>query len=266
MTTRAYEVHLEVFEGPLDLLLYLIRKNDLDIENIPISQITQEYLAYLDLMKELNLSVVGDFLIMASTLMQIKARSLLPSQELPEDEGPDPRSELVAKLVEYQKFKEAASFLEKRGEEYADIFYRGAPRFPEHEKSLNIRIFDLLGALREVLGRAEGEGRIVTGEEYPIEEKISKILNLVEERPYVLLSDIFAGERARRALVTCVMALLELVKLQQVFARQDAPFGEIRIYRKEEPPEEVLPVWPDDSGAGTDPQAPTEAGGERAPE
>ena len=104
----AYDVHLEMFEGPLDLLLYLIKKDDLDIQNIPISRITSEYLSYLDIMKEMNLEVAGDFLVLASTLMAIKARTLLPSQGEEASEGPDPRAELVAKLHEYQKFKQAA--------------------------------------------------------------------------------------------------------------------------------------------------------------
>src|SRR5271154_2575839 len=111
-TTPGYEVHLEIFEGPLDLLLFLIKKNDLDIYDIPLHEITQEYLSYLDIIKDLNLETAGDFLVMASTLMQIKARTLLPSQEALEEQGPDPRAELISKLLEYQKYKEAAKFLE----------------------------------------------------------------------------------------------------------------------------------------------------------
>lgn len=241
---KAYEVHLEVFEGPLDLLLHLIKKSDLDIENIQVSQITREYLEYLGLMKELNLDVAGDFLVMAATLMQIKAHSLLPAVEAALDEGPDPRNELVRKLVEYQKFKEAANFLQKRAEEFRGVFYRGAPRFAEREKTLNIRIFDLLSTLSEVLGRAEDDGEIVEGEEFPLDVKIEKILKMLSDKPYVLLRDIFEGERKRRAIITCFMALLELIKTQQVFARQEAPYSQILIYKKEEPPEEVLPVWP----------------------
>ncbi|MDE2292654.1 MAG: segregation/condensation protein A, partial [Elusimicrobia bacterium] len=245
MNPKVYEVHLEMFEGPLDLLLYLIRKNDLDIQNIPLAQITREYLSYLDLMKELNLDVAGDFLVMAASLMQIKARSLLPSQEGEEGgpEGPDPRSELVSKLQEYQKFKEAAGFLQRRADAWSDVFYRGAPAFQEREKSLNIRIFDLLSTLREVLDRAEAEGRVVTGEEHPIEQKMEKILALLGERPYVTLREIFSGERRRRAIISCFLALLELVKLQRIFARQEGPFAEILIYKKEAP-EDALPVWP----------------------
>ena len=251
MNAKAYEVHLEMFEGPLDLLLYLIRKNDLDIQNISIAKITAEYLAYMELMKELNLEVAGDFLVMAATLMQIKARALLPSQEGVEgaESGPDPRAELVNKLQEYRKFKEAAGFLQKRADEWSDVFFRGAPTFQEREKTLNIRIFDILATLREVLDRAESEGRVVTGEEYPIEGKMEKILLLLSESPYVTLRDIFAGERRRRAIISCFLALLELIKLQRVFARQESPFSDILIYKKEAPPEIVASIWPEGDAA-----------------
>lgn len=259
MNAKAYEVHLEVFEGPLDLLLYLIRKDDLDIENIPIAKITTEYLVFLDLMKELNLDVAGDFLVMAATLMQIKAHALLPSQDGPESEGPDPRLELVSKLQEYQKFKEAAGFLQRRADDWSDVFYRGAPAFPERDKALNIRIFDLLTTLSEVLDRAEAEGRVVTGEEYPIEHKMEKILALLSEKPYVTLREIFSGERRRRAIISCFLALLELIKLQRVFGRQEAPFAEILIYRKEAAPEVVTPIWPADEPMPT-PAPPLEGG------
>ena len=247
MSAKAYEVHLEMFEGPLDLLLYLIRKSDLDIQNIPIAKITQEYLTFLDLMKELNLEVAGDFLVMAATLMQIKARALLPSQEGLDgvEGGPDPRAELVNKLQEYQKFKEAAGFLQKRADEWSDVFFRGAPTFAERDKALNIRIFDILATLREVLDRAETEGRVVTGEEYPIEAKMEKILLMLSESPYVTLRDIFSGERRRRAIISCFLALLELIKLQRIFARQETTFAEILIYKKEAPPEIVTPIWPE---------------------
>jgi len=179
---------------------------------------------------------------MASTLMQIKAKSLLPSQETLGEEGPDPRSELVSKLVEYQKFKQAASFLDQRAQEFRDIFYRGVPHFAEREKSLNIRIFDLLSTLREVLDRVEVEGGVVSAEEFKIEDKIEKIMKLLEDKPSIRLRDIFEGERTRRAVITCFFALLELIKVQRVFARQEAPFSEILIYEKKEPVEQVWPT------------------------
>lgn len=230
----AYEVHLEMFEGPLDLLLFLIKKDDLDIYNIPISKITKEYLSYLDLMKEMNLDLAGEFLVLAATLMAIKAKTLLPSQEGPEgDEGPDPRAELVAKLLEYQKFKQAAAFLEKRADEFKDIYYRGAPHFEESEKHLGISTFDLMAALKEILDRAEDDSKEVLGEEFPIEEKIKKVLALLEQRAFVSWEDIFADERKRRGVISCFLALLELTKLQRIFIRQDENFGKITVYRKE---------------------------------
>ena len=245
MTTKTYEVHLEMFEGPLDLLLFLIKKNDLDIYDIPISQITQEYLNCLDLMKELSLDVAGEFLVTASTLMQIKARTLLPSHAQDEaDSGPDPRAELIAKLLEYQRFKEAAKFLDQKGEEFKGVFFRGCPRFGEDEKSLSIPIFDLLSTLREILDRAEEGGMTLAGEEFPIEDKMRKILALLEANPFVTFRDLFRSEHKRRGILTCFLALLELIKLQRVFARQDGLFAEIRLYKREPPPEAVRAIWP----------------------
>src|SRR3982751_4520955 len=126
-TAPGIDVRLENFEGPLDLLLFLIRKNDLDIYDIPIASITQEYLSYLDVIKDLNLETAGEFLVMASTLMQIKAQMLLPSPEGAEAEGPDPRQELVNKLLEYQRYKEAAGLLTVYNEKAKDVYYRQVP-------------------------------------------------------------------------------------------------------------------------------------------
>ena len=236
-----YEVHLEIFEGPLDLLLFLIKKNDLDIYDIPISEITQEYLSYLDIIKDLNLETAGDFLVMASTLMQIKARTLLPSQEVLEEQGPDPREELVNKLLEYQKYKEAAKFLEHRADEFKDVFYRGAPRFAEEEKTLKVDVFEMMAVLREILAQTEDGRLVVKGEEFPIEEQMSRISALLERKPYVLLRDLFDGITKRRGIISTFLAMLELIKLQRVFARQDEPFGEILIYKKEKPLPMIMP-------------------------
>ena len=216
------QVHLEMFEGPLDLLLFLIKKDDLDVYNIPISQITSEYLSYLDMMKDLNLDMAGEFLVLAANLMAIKARMLLPSQPAEgEEEGPDPRAELVARLLEYQQFKQAAKFLEVKAEEFRDIHYRGAPHFEESDKALSLSFFDLLSALKDVLDRTEDESREVLGEEFPIEEKIAKIQFLLENKPAVSWDELFADERKRRGVISCFLALLELVKLQKIFIRQD---------------------------------------------
>ncbi|MBI4051513.1 MAG: segregation/condensation protein A [Elusimicrobia bacterium] len=236
---NAYQVHLEIFEGPLDLLLFLIKKNDLDITDIPIAQITQEYLELLDLMKELNLEVAGEFLVMASTLMQIKSHMLLPSPEAEEEEGPDPRAELVSKLLEYQKYKQAAQFLDSRSASgYKDIFYRGSPRFNEEDKTLDLDLFGLLGALRKVLSRLP-DTKELEAEAFPVEDRIRKILYLLESRPSIALEELFRDETRRGGVISCFLALLELVKLQKIFARQSGLFGEVRIFKKTELPEEI---------------------------
>ncbi|MFA6002611.1 MAG: segregation/condensation protein A [Elusimicrobiota bacterium] len=231
----SHQVHLEMFEGPLDLLLFLVKRDDLDINNIPIAHITTEYLSYLDLMKELNLDVAGEFLVMAATLMGIKARALLPSHgDEDEDLGPDPTAELKAKLLEYQKFKEAAKFLEKRADDFKDVFYRGVPHFDDSEKALGLSMFDLLGSLREILARTVETGtHAVEAEEYPIEEKIEKIMFLLESRAGIVWEDIFADERKRRGILSCFLAMLELVKMQRIIVRQEGNLGKIMVYKKE---------------------------------
>lgn len=230
-----YTVKLEIFEGPLDLLLYLIRKNDLDIYDIPISQITAEYLQYVEVMKMLNLDAVGDFLVMAATLMQIKARMLLPSPETPEEgeEGKDPRAELVAKLVEYQKFKGSTKFFESQEMKQQDIFYREEPQFGEDDYVLGVTLFDLLESFRQVIREAKEEVKEIIYEEIPLEEKIRYILSCLKEKKYITFHQLFHPEEGRLSLIVTFLALLELIRLKQIVARQKEHFGGIRIYRLE---------------------------------
>ena len=247
MTEKPYQVTLELFEGPLDLLLFLVKKDDLDIHNIPIAHITKEYLAYLDLLKEFNLDVAGEFLVMAATLMAYKSRALLPSQaELAADEGPDPTAELAQKLLEYQKFKEASKFLMGRADDMSNVFFRGAPHFEEADKSPNLSLFELLDHIRVILADAEDDSREVAGEEFPIEEKMEKILFLLSKSPALAWEELFADERKRRGIIACFLAMLELTKLQKIFIRQDANFGKIRIFKKEDAPDDdAKPGEPD---------------------
>lgn len=238
-TTTQYEVQLENFEGPLDLLLYLIKKDDLDIYDIPISKITEQYLATLDLMRELNLEVAGDFLVLAATLMQVKARSLLPAPPDLEEGGPDPRTELMNKLIEYQKFKAAAQVLGKRAESFKDVFYRGAPVFSNEEKNLELSLFDLLTAVREALSSTELETTVMEGEQFPVEEKMEKILFLLSQHPHMTLRELFADERRKPAVLACILAMLELIKMGKIVARQSEIYGEIRIFKKTEPGKEA---------------------------
>jgi len=229
-------VNIDVFEGPMDLLLYLIRKNNLDIYDIPIAQITHEYLSYLDVMKELNLDVAGEFLVMASTLMQIKAKTLLPSPAAPgEDEGPDPAAELISKITEYQKFKEAAKFLDGRFDSFKDVFYRGSPMFSDSEKMFSLELFELLEAVRRALSRVEDKGGgVIAAEQFPIESRMEKIISMLSLRDWILIDDVFAGETKKLGVITCFMALLELIKQRKIMARQDQPFSEIRVYLRQE--------------------------------
>ena len=179
METDTLKIQLDVFEGPLDLLLHLIKKDNLDVYDVNISAITTQYLEYLDLMKQLNLDVAGEFLVMASTLMQIKARQLLPSQvPTTEEQGPDPAKELIAKLVEYEKFKQASGFLQSNFDKFKDNFYKQAPVFNQEEKVINVQLFDLLAAVKRAFARLEERQNadLLKIEEFPIDKKMDKII------------------------------------------------------------------------------------------
>ena len=233
INTAPINVHINVFEGPMDLLLHLIKKDNLDVTDVNVSEITKQYLDYLNVMKELNLEIAGEFLVMASTLMQIKAKSLLPSQvPTRENEGPDPAKELIAKLLEYQKYKEAGKFLEEKLEENKDNFYKSAPIFDNGEKVLNLQLFDLLSAVKRAFDRLDERKRIelLKIEEFPIETKMEKVVGLLQSRSWVLLDDVFVGETKKRGIITCFMAVLELIKIKKLLARQDTQEGQIRIY------------------------------------
>lgn len=239
---NALDVHLDVFEGPLDLLMFLIRKNNLDIYDIPISQITQEYLGYLDIMKNLNLEVAGEFLVMASTLMQIKAKMLLPSKAEPgeEGEGPDPRGKLIAMLEDYQRYKQASRTLETRFALHRDVFYRGSPVFSNDEKFLELEFFTLLEAVKRAFERVD-DSKEVQAETFPIESRVEKILAMLRTREWLLLDEVFGSETRRLGIIVCFMALLELIKQRKILAVQDAVYEEVRIYRAPEPGE--LPIF-----------------------
>jgi len=230
-----YRVRLEVFEGPLDLLLHLIKKNELDIFNIPIAEITADYLNYIKLFRRLNLDFAGEFLVMASTLIHIKSRMLLPPAEtVEEEELEDPRQELAARLLEYQKFKEAASILKEREAIQRNVYGR-LPLIPQDEDyTIEATLFDLLDAFQKVVIRAEKEVREIIQEDISIEDRIREILNLLENKRFINFEAIFTGQRTKRLLIVTFLALLELIRLKRVFARQAEAFGVIRIYRARE--------------------------------
>jgi segregation and condensation protein A len=226
----AIDIHLENFEGPLDLLMHLIRKNNLDIYDIPISNITAEYLQYLDVMKSLNLEVAGEFLVMAATLMQIKAKMLLPAPEVVDGEnGPDPRGALVSMLEEYQRYKEASKEMNGRFSKFKDSFYRGSPVFTSEEKYLDLDFYALMDAVKRAFVRVEAT-REVEADQFPIESRVAKIEKMLEGREWMLLDDVFASETRRLGVITCFMALLELIKQRKIMVSQDEAYTEVRIY------------------------------------
>jgi segregation and condensation protein A len=232
-----YELRLEVFEGPMDLLLYLIKKRDLDIYNIPIADITKEYLGYLEVIKQLQLDSAGAFLVMAATLIRIKTQMLLPTPETEGDEGPDPRAELVAKLLEYQKYKEAAKVLGEKFDVQRDVYFRQEPSFSKDDYVIDVSLFDLIGSFKGILSRAKDEMREILYDEIPIETKIREILSALERKEYIGLVDLFAGQYQNNALIATFLAMLELIRTRQIVARQAHTFGDIRIYRLRQPPE-----------------------------
>ena len=231
--SMGYTFRLEGFEGPLDLLLHLIQKNELDIFNIPIALITEQYLEYLQLMKVLNLDIAGEYLLMASTLLHIKSRMLLPRSSEGEEEEKDPRAELVRRLLEYQKYKQAAGELEKRPLLDRDVFIRLTPTESreDEEERIEVSLLDLLEAFREVLKRVKPEAiHEVILEQLSVEDKIEEILSLLEkENRSMSFHRLFPEEASRRVVVVTLLAILELVKMKRIRIFQMAPFETIRI-------------------------------------
>jgi len=235
------DVHLENFEGPMDLLMHLIRKSNLDIYDIPIAQITAEYLHYLEIMQRLNLDVAGEFLVMAATLMQIKAKMLLPAPEKDEDgDGPDPRAPLVSMLEEYQRYKAAARTIFTRFENNRDTFYKGSPVFSGDEKYLKADLQALLDAVQKAFSRIPPPHEM-QGDGFPLKTRIEKIQNMMKGKDWLLLDDVFASETQCQGIITCFMALLELVKQHIIVFSQDEACGQVRIYHAPEISETMLP-------------------------
>jgi segregation and condensation protein A len=224
-----------MFEGPLDLLLHLIHKNELDITNIPIALITEQYLEYLKLMKVLNLDMAGEYLLMASTLLYIKSKTLLPaSSEEGEEEGEDPRAELVRRLLEYQKYKEAAAELEKRPMLDRDVFLRSTPMEIEdagEEERVEVNLFELIEAFRKILERVKTEEfHEVILDRLSVEEKAQEIFSLLQrEKRSMAFHLLFPEQASRRVIIITFLAILELVKMKLVRVFQLTPFETIRI-------------------------------------
>jgi len=231
MITR---VQLEIFEGPLDLLLHLIKKNEVSIADIPIATITEQYLSTLELMQGLNLDVAGEFLVMAATLIHIKSRMLLPpgDDEDEEEEEGDPREELIRRLLEYQRFKEAAEELERRELLSRDVFVRRseAPEEAETVGFESLSLFDLLSALRHVLERFPEESiHEVTLDTISVREKMSFLLDELRRRGKVIFQSLFETATSRLEVVVTFLAMLELVKIRAIRVWQEERIGPVVI-------------------------------------
>ncbi len=237
MANEEYKVSLEVFEGPLDLLLYLIKKDELDIFNIPIEHVTKQYMAYIDMFKMLDLNVAGEFVVMAATLMMIKSRMLLPVEDRPEleDEEDDPRWDLVRQLVEYKKFKDAAEHLDDLQLEQENIFARGGENVElgqDGSVALNdVSIFDLITAFQEALKKAKKEDDLteIFADKWTVADKVDQIMRIIRTQGHARLLALFEGMLHRYEMVCTFLAILELMKLRHIRAVQRSQFGEIEI-------------------------------------
>ncbi|QEM68305.1 segregation/condensation protein A [Geobacter sp. FeAm09] len=231
-----YSVHLDKFDGPLDLLLHLIRKNEVDICDIPIADITRQYLDYIKLMKVLNLDVAGDFLLMASTLLHIKSRMLLPpdEEEEGEEEEGDPRAELVRRLLEYQQYKEAGMVIGARALLGREVFARACPEpalaaARAEEGPLEVSLFELVDAFRALLARipAESFHDVAPGDSLSIADCINEILSLLQDRDTLQFDELVKDELTRERVIVTFLALLELCRLKLIRIFQSGEYGAI---------------------------------------
>lgn len=233
-----YKVKLEIFEGPLDLLLYLIKQDEIDIYEISLERITGQYLEYLQAFQELNIDVAGEFIVMAANLIYLKSRSLLPADQQPPDEDAeedDPRWDLIRQLIEYKKFKEAALLLHTRALEQERVFARsgtGPGAIATAPLPLGeVGIFQLINAFQTVIRRVQAREdlREIFGEHFTVSDKIDSILRRVSDGLPLKFSELFATMASRVEIVVTFLALLELIRLKQVLVTQTNPFDEIEI-------------------------------------
>lgn len=237
--TTDYAIKLDIFEGPLDLLLYLIKKNEIDIYNIPVALITQQYLEYLNIIKSLNLDLAGEYLVMASTLIHIKSRMLLPVPEEPsaEEQEDDPRAELVRQLLEYQTFKDAAAELAQRPLLERDVFKRSAPLPEESNKAadddelIEVNIFELIEAFHQIVSRLDNKELLeIDLEKLSLADIINDVMERLTREKNLTFEELLGERKDRRRIVYTFLALLELIKLKMIKAYQTAAFGVIRIF------------------------------------
>ncbi|HEY4708234.1 MAG TPA: segregation/condensation protein A [Thermodesulfobacteriota bacterium] len=248
----AYNIKLDIFEGPLDLLLHLIKKNEVDIYDIPIASVTEQYLEYIEIMKEMNLEFAGEFLVMAATLVHIKSKMLLPVDEEAapeEEEGIDPREELVRKLLEYQRYREAAKELSEKNLLGRDVFARGSEEpleeLEEGAGFVNVSVFDLMEAIKGILERAPKERTLeLTSERFKIADKINDVMEYLGRTKSAPFTSLFPEGATKGEIVVTFLAILELAKLLMIRLHQTDD-GVIRAYIPEDKAEEAQAVETD---------------------
>jgi segregation and condensation protein A len=241
---QEYEVKLSLFEGPLDLLLYLVNKAEVDIVQIPVAQIAEQYLEYLDLMRDLNIDLAAEYLYMASTLIRLKARELLPDAEpevLPEDGGIYNRQQLIDQLLAYKKFKEAAFSLRNSEADQLGCFTRGATdeqyleTTPVQESFIgSISVFDLIAAFKRILERSSADDPHynINADNVKIDDRIEHVIGMLDMDREMRFEDLFAGDTRKIVLVVTFMAILELIKMGSIQFRQEEQFGAIFVKRR----------------------------------
>ncbi len=239
MEDTDYKVQLEIFEGPLDLLLYLIKKDEIDVYDVSLERITKQYLDYIDTFKMLNIELASEFIVMAANLMYIKSRELLPKDvQPPEEEASedDPRWELIRQLVEYKKFKEAASFLGIQ-EVKSDEFFVTTPELPDLETPVvsigQVGIFDLIRAFQRILKRFENASdfREIVNDRFTVADKIEELLNILPVGGRLRFEELFSSASSRGEVIVTFLAMLELIKLNHLQVEQEQLLGEIVIVR-----------------------------------
>ncbi len=238
-----YKVKLDIFEGPLDLLLYLIKKDEVDILDVNIERITRQYIEYLDTFKMLNIDLAGEFIVMAANLMYLKSRTLIPKPVQPpgieEEDAEDPRWELIRQLIEYKKFKDAAQFLGRRQLAMEGV-YPATPEVPDLKKSEpeagmpDLGIFDLIRAFQKVLDRFQKEDlKEIADDRFTVADKIEYLLQRVLPGDSIAFASLFASATTRDEVIVTFVALLELMKLRQFRVSQQGLLGEITLFRNE---------------------------------
>lgn len=239
-----YQIKLEIFEGPMDLLLYLVTKNEVDIRDIKVGQVCVQFLEYIQLMKDLNIDIAGDYLVMAATLTRLKARELLPQEEQSElliDEDDICREQLIQQLLEYKKFKEAAQSLKTMEEKQIGTFYKTLPEKVEwteefEEQGIDATVFDLMEAFKRILQQVD---RVPTHdiirEDVKLDDRIEHVISYMMDHDRAKFEDLFMGVKSRMMLVVTFMAILELMKMEQIRIRQESQFGQIWIEKRNDP-------------------------------